>query len=392
MRRLKLIRPATAQEKLLAAIRKESAAEIHPSLLERCNSNNYFELDLFAPLSKQLMNWTCKKGHPFVLPILRMTLAIENGSIFEGCPVCSGRIPPFEDSLAATFPDLAQEWLTLRNNDMDPREIHPDWEFLAYWQCSALHSFRTQVSARTANPNPQGCPSCFEGPRVNLSEIQLEQIQFEQSELNHGFDPGALPEEHLVFWHCAKENHLFYQSVTQLRDRDWQCSICQENNCKYLGDLPELMKQLVSIEGNVTNLALIHCGSHKKAMWQCPAGVDHTWTTPLYRRALKHEGCPFCENRRPSVTNSLANFPDLATELHPHKNGGLTAATVVARTKRILWWLCSGCGHEWEKAAFLRTLHCSPCPKCKSRALRRKRRQELQAISQDKAITQKAAE
>ena len=384
----------TPQQKLSRRIRHLSVAEKYPSLVDQWSSTNYFGPDLFGPRSQELINWTCKKGHKFVAPIAKRVQAIEQGYPSEGCPMCLGGIPLFKDSLAFTHPHLVLEWQTLRNSGIEPNEMHGDWDFPAYWRCpNEGHVFRTRVSARTRQPHPQGCPYCYKGPRVNAALTPGGRVRFETSSLNYGFDPACLPASYLVYWRCARADHLLYQSATQLRDHEWQCSIClTETNCKYLADLPELMKQLVSMEDKETNPDRIRCGSHKKATWQCPAGVDHIWTTPIYTRALHNEGCPFCENRRPSVTNSLANFPDLATELHPHKNGGLTAATVVARTKRILWWLCSGCGHEWEKAAFLRTLRCSPCPKCKSRALRRKRRQELQAVPQDKTINQKAAE
>ncbi|MES1921353.1 hypothetical protein MHBO_002888, partial [Bonamia ostreae] len=48
--------------------------------------------------------------------------------------------------------------------------------------------------------------------------------------------------------------------------------------------------------------------------WKCPAGKDHVWQSSVRSRTSKKaKGCPFCENRKVSETNSLANrFPQIA--------------------------------------------------------------------------------
>ena len=53
-------------------------------------------------------------------------------------------------------------------------------------------------------------------------------------------------------------------------------------------------------------------GSGKRVWWICKRGVDHKWITAISNR--QRTGCPFCSNRRVSVTNSLENlFPDVAS-------------------------------------------------------------------------------
>ncbi len=61
--------------------------------------------------------------------------------------------------------------------------------------------------------------------------------------------------------------------------------------------------------------------------WRCPKGPDHEWEAALSDRQ-KSNGCPFCSNKRVSVTNALAIVaPRVASEWHPTKNGALTPAT-----------------------------------------------------------------
>jgi len=57
------------------------------------------------------------------------------------------------------------------------------------------------------------------------------------------------------------------------------------------------------------------------------------------------------------VTNSLATqYPELATEWHPTKNGNLTPSDVVAGSHKKVWWKCAkGPDHEWEAALRNRT-------------------------------------
>ena len=91
-------------------------------------------------------------------------------------------------------------------------------------------------------------------------------------------------------------------------------------------------------------------GSDKKVWWKCNKGPDHEWETALNNRTKKGTGCPCCSGRKFSVTNSLSALePEAAAEWHPTKNGDLTPETVVAGSRKRVWWKClKGSEHEWE--------------------------------------------
>ena len=77
--------------------------------------------------------------------------------------------------------------------------------------------------------------------------------------------------------------------------------------------------------------------------------------------------CPFCSNRRLSVTNSLAALrPDLAREWHPTRNGRRTPGDVVATSSKTrVWWKCPrGPDHAWHVAPFWRVRFGFGCPFC----------------------------
>lgn len=58
----------------------------------------------------------------------------------------------------------------------------------------------------------------------------------------------------------------------------------------------------------------------------------------------------------------LSEYPDIASEWHPTKNGSLTAADVTPMSGRKVWWL-GKCGHEWQSTISHRTRG-NGCPYC----------------------------
>lgn len=128
----------------------------------------------------------------------------------------------------------------------------------------------------------------------------------------------------------------------------------------------------------------VHAGSGRSVWWKCPAGPDHEWQAPVYKRTSRGDGCPYCSNRRVSVTNSLATLhPELAAEWHPDKNGDLTPDAVVAGSSTAVWWRCRhDPAHEWTVRVVTRTQG-HGCPYCAR--VRSTPRTSLAAVNPDAA-------
>ena len=63
------------------------------------------------------------------------------------------------------------------------------------------------------------------------------------------------------------------------------------------------------------------------------------------------------------MKKSLADeYPDLAAEWHPTKNGDLTPQMVTPGSNKKVWWL-GKCGHEWEALINNRS-NGNGCPVC----------------------------
>lgn len=59
----------------------------------------------------------------------------------------------------------------------------------------------------------------------------------------------------------------------------------------------------------------------------------------------------------------LSEFPELAEEFHPTKNGVLTPSNIAPQSGKKVWWI-GKCGHEWQATVSNRTGRKSGCPYC----------------------------
>jgi hypothetical protein len=112
----------------------------------------------------------------------------------------------------------------------------------------------------------------------------------------------------------------------------------------------------------------VSAGSARRIWWKCSRGVDHVWRAKPNNRTAG-SGCPFCSNKRASVTNSLANcFPEIAAEWLAARNGNATTTAVVATSSRVAWWQCAANPeHQWRATVRDRTRRLTGCPFCSSR-------------------------
>ncbi|MRR13479.1 DUF559 domain-containing protein, partial [bacterium] len=103
-------------------------------------------------------------------------------------------------------------------------------------------------------------------------------------------------------------------------------------------------------------------GSKTKVWWLCPNG--HAYDTKVLTRTRQGSGCRFCRNLDVLPERSLAaEFPAIAAEWHPTKNGDLTPSAVAPKTSRKVWWRCPH-GHDYQAVVANRTFHGSGCPEC----------------------------
>ena len=109
--------------------------------------------------------------------------------------------------------------------------------------------------------------------------------------------------------------------------------------------------------------------SNESAWWICRE-CGYSWKTKISNRAVGR-GCPRCGLIKQGISNSKpiegindlqSQAPDLARELHPTKNGNITALDLTRSSNRKVWWL-GKCGHEWQASVASR-YDGRGCPLC----------------------------
>lgn len=74
--------------------------------------------------------------------------------------------------------------------------------------------------------------------------------------------------------------------------------------------------------------------------------------------------CPYCAGKRAGKSNSfVSKNPHILKEWHPDKNKKLDLHSLTYGSRKLAWWVCSKCGHEWETAIKERSMG-RGCPIC----------------------------
>lgn len=193
---------------------------------------------------------------------------------------------------------LLDQWDVARNSALTPNDISYGSKQKVWWRCGHGHTWQAAVHTRTGSST--GCPYCT-GKRAWPGETDL----------------ATLHPDLAAQWHPTKNGNLQPDAV-----------------------LP---------------------GSHRKVWWVCEQG--HEWQAIVKSRTAG-SGCPVCTNRElcPGDNDLASEYPPLAAQWHPTKNGALLPKDIVPGTPRKVWWIC-GKGHEWKSTVASRVAGCG-CPIC----------------------------
>lgn len=169
-----------------------------------------------------------------------------------------------------------------------------------------------------------------------------------------------------VWWQCEK-GHRWQVTVNNRTSSHTDCPYCS-GKAAWPGEtdlasrFPELTREWHPTKNLPLTPECVLPRSEKKVWWRC--GLGHVWRATVHSRT-DGCGCPVCANRAvaPGVNDLASQFPRLAKEWHPTKNGAITPDTVAPGTTRKVWWHCEK-GHEWQASVASRTCGGSGCPVC----------------------------
>ena len=307
----------------------------------------------------------------------------------QGCPICGkakskqNRVEKQiaeQGSLLDLFPEIANEWDS-EKNQRKPNEVLSGSNAKAFWKCGQCgYRWTAQICKRTVRG--QGCPICAKEKLAKAQKRNLmEQIHkygslgSEYPELVKEWDHEKnenSPYDFLsgsnksAFWICSKCGYKWNARIAN-RVKGVGCPKCaKEIQKKNL--LENLIAEKGSLKDNAPEIAAewdykkndtllpenVMLNTNKSVWWVCKE-CGYSWKTSVANRAMGR-GCPKCALIQRGISSStpiegvndlLSQAPKLAMELHPIKNGDISAKDLARSSNKKVWWL-GKCGHEWQ--------------------------------------------
>ncbi|SDY62568.1 Protein of unknown function [Geodermatophilus africanus] len=216
----------------------------------------------------------------------------------SGCPACAGRQASITNSLAARFPELAEQFDVTANGTTSDLVVATTSELL-WWACPVApdHRWRARGAARVAGT---GCPACF-GRQVSITNSLANHphlaAQFDVV-ANGGRTPDRIvagtPEK--LWWMCpvAPDHRWAASGDSRVRSRSGcpACAGLQASTTNSLANHPELAAQFDVVANGFTPEQVV-AGTNRKLWWICRDNPDHRWAATGVNR-VKGRGCPSC--------------------------------------------------------------------------------------------------
>ena len=271
------------------------------------------------------------------------------------------------NDLLTQNPKLAAQWHPTKNGELTPDHVavHSGKKF--WWLGKCNHEWQATVLNRNKG---SGCPYCS-GKRVlkgfnDLATRNPELASEWHPTKNNGLSPTAVTASSgkKVWWQCPNGHE--WQATIADRNDGHGCPYCSGKRVlKGYNDLatknPELAKEWHPVKNGDLTPDTVTAGSREKVWWQCSKG--HEWQAVISSRS-KGISCPYCSRKKAiKCFNDLNTInPELASEWHPTKNGGLTPDMVMPGSGKKVWWQCSK-KHEWQATIKNRSKG-NGCPYC----------------------------
>ena len=324
----------------------------------------------------------------------------------SGCPFLSGQAvwPGFND-LASQFPEIANQWHPTKNGELTPDKVAAKsnkevWWYLPYDDPISEKHFEfewlTKVSTRTHLG--RGCPylsgravwSGFNDLASQFPEIANQWHPTKNGELTP--DKVAAKSNKEVWWYLPYDDpiskkHFEFEWIARIKDRT-----TKKKGCPYLSgqavwsgfndlasQFPAIANQWHPTKNGGLTPDRVTAGSGKKVWWYLPYDdpisgkhFEFEWMEYIVTRTNIGTGCPFLSGKAvwPGFNDLESQFPEIAGQWHPTKNGMLTPDKVAAKSSKKIWWYLpyddpiSGkhFDFEWFVSVSARTAKGGGCP------------------------------
>lgn len=273
-------------------------------------------------------------------------------------------------TLDLVYPELAKQWHPTKNGDLRASMVtfgsnKKVWWYFPYDDPKTGKHFDFEWKATVLDRTKgAGCPF-LTGNAVWPGFNDLKTKRPDLAAQWHPTKNGSLEPNNItygskkkVWWHLRYDDPETGKNFVF----EWQASLNARvcgNGCPFLtgqavwkeyNDLetryPDIAKQWHPTKNGNIHPSDISYASNKKYWWT-DTHIDHVlgpikfeWEAKVVNRTLLGEGCPFIGNDRVWVGyNDLeSQYPNIAAEWHPTKNGTLTPKDVVYGSQKRVWW------------------------------------------------------
>lgn len=328
----------------------------------------------FAPARGIIENqYLCPLGHRFENSIA----VIRRLRRSDGCAYCARRLPLAGfNTLADTHPEIARQWHPELNGALTADQVLSGSTVVVKWLCDLGHTFKNVPSNRVSLGAGCGyCANLVLLPSFNSLAARNPELVAEWHPTRNGATgPSAvLCGSKTLYWWLCPEGHSYRASPVRRRNGSG-CRKCTRRNRRECGPKtslaathPEIAARWHPTKNGELRPEDVLSGSGRRVWWQCEAGHDREQLVNNRVRTLVT--CVECAVQPRSEEESmLRTHPQLAAELHPYRNGTLTARTSVAATPMVLWWRCE-CGNEWRTSGNRRITGRGRCAQCRNRLI-----------------------
>ena len=161
-------------QKSLAYRFPEIAKEWHP------NKNGLLTPDKINWSSRRKVWWLGKCGHEWLMSVgdRTVTFTRKDGRIRKqyNCPFCSNkRVGKGINDLQTRFPQIAEEWHTVKNGDLLPDSIMAGSNKYVWWHGKCGHDWKARPHDRCFRN--RNCPICYAAKRSPAVEcIETDEV------------------------------------------------------------------------------------------------------------------------------------------------------------------------------------------------------------------------
>lgn len=300
----------------------------------------------------------------------------------EGCPyLTNGKLLKGFNDLATMRPDIVREWNFERNCGLSPDEYTIGSHEKVWWKCEVCDTeWKTTIKDRVRGT---GCPFCTKYTRTSFPEQAVFYYvkKYYPDAINtykEIFDNRMELDIYIPSLNIGVEyDGIYWHQIAGAAARaSLKYTICKENGIAIIRITEDINKTEKAYCDELIFCDFSHKEYHK---------IDTTVIELLNKLGYLEKTDIDTERDeiriRELYTISIEslslkkNYPEIAKQWHPTKNGKLKPEMFSVSSSYRAWWYCPVCGGEWKVSIDNRTASYKKgqgkCPICSNHRLRK---------------------